>query len=516
MSKVESFTSAARLLLVAASLLACAVCVAQPVMGITSLGQIELPFDISFMVSHAQGDTLMFYGQFVSGNSISIVRAGLTPNGDVIPWGVLFTYDAPLEWGNPTNLLQEPRNGKIHSVFQTPAKLIVMFTSNAGTETHVFDRSGIQYIEGVYLESESGGYLSASQFPNYQAWVCRLDFTTHTLPLFYLDTYYGRYDFLPLGGDYLLIYRSSGENWLLVEDGEIIQYLDQGWSDTYVWSYDNTQTLCGGHFYTQESDGVGGSRSLLGWVENDTLGRLVISANAYDSLPARLHYSVPQGDSTFLCLYSEAYSGDTSFRNYRIQDHSLVQESFFPDLSGFAGALAQIRMDVDYLVGIAGYDPYTLILADYPRQALRVFPFEPEENTSGWRSFVHSDRVLYWIRQYPGEPGEVRIFRLEPSLPADDPSVPALAATLTAWPNPLRGACQIKLDCPEAGLGELEIRNLRGQLVKTLHRGVLARGSHSFAWDGECADGGQAATGMYLLSWKGVERSVVKKLVLYK
>lgn len=64
-------------------------------------------------------------------------------------------------------------------------------------------------------------------------------------------------------------------------------------------------------------------------------------------------------------------------------------------------------------------------------------------------------------------------------LAAGDPS-PQIPVTLRAFPNPFRTNSQIQLELEQADEVELSLYTLDGKLIKTLHRGLLAAGTHQF------------------------------------
>ena len=70
----------------------------------------------------------------------------------------------------------------------------------------------------------------------------------------------------------------------------------------------------------------------------------------------------------------------------------------------------------------------------------------------------------------------------------------------------------------EAGeIASLKIYSLQGNLVRTLLRGSLSRGSHSILWDGRNDFGEPVSSGVYLYRLTaGAEQSVTQKMILLK
>lgn len=84
---------------------------------------------------------------------------------------------------------------------------------------------------------------------------------------------------------------------------------------------------------------------------------------------------------------------------------------------------------------------------------------------------------------------------------------PPEAAGLDAWPVPAHPQVTLSARLPRGGAVSLEILDVRGRRVRTVHRGALAAGAHAFRWDGGDEDGGPAPAGMYVarLRWEGGE-----------
>ena len=94
----------------------------------------------------------------------------------------------------------------------------------------------------------------------------------------------------------------------------------------------------------------------------------------------------------------------------------------------------------------------------------------------------------------------------------------ALAVTAPiANPNPFNPSTNIEFEV----LGndplplQIEIYDLRGQLVRHLYRGVVSPGAQSYAWDGRTDDGAVLATGIYLarVGTGGLQQTVKMTLV---
>ncbi len=84
-------------------------------------------------------------------------------------------------------------------------------------------------------------------------------------------------------------------------------------------------------------------------------------------------------------------------------------------------------------------------------------------------------------------------------------------------PNPFRGSTVIEFSIPEpGGRASLAVYNLKGQRVKTLLDGPVARGSRRLAWDGRDDGGRRVASGVYFFTLEGGGETVSKKAVLLR
>ena len=88
------------------------------------------------------------------------------------------------------------------------------------------------------------------------------------------------------------------------------------------------------------------------------------------------------------------------------------------------------------------------------------------------------------------------------------------AIRLSAGPNPFRGATAIQLAIPGATAdARIEVLDVQGRRVTTLHAGPLAAGASRFAWDGRDARGSQPAPGLYLVRASVGEQTFHQRLV---
>ena len=69
---------------------------------------------------------------------------------------------------------------------------------------------------------------------------------------------------------------------------------------------------------------------------------------------------------------------------------------------------------------------------------------------------------------------------------------------LEVYPNPTSGEVTIGFEIHGTGEVSVEVLDLRGAVVRVVHRGSLSQGVHQLRWDGRDAQGQLVASGNYL------------------
>ena len=73
--------------------------------------------------------------------------------------------------------------------------------------------------------------------------------------------------------------------------------------------------------------------------------------------------------------------------------------------------------------------------------------------------------------------------------------LPSIFDISNAYPNPFNPSTTVNIDIPEAGLLNISVYNLKGQLVSTVINETVYAGSHSFVWNA-----GGLTSGLYVMS----------------
>ncbi|MDD4050472.1 MAG: S8 family serine peptidase [candidate division Zixibacteria bacterium] len=83
-------------------------------------------------------------------------------------------------------------------------------------------------------------------------------------------------------------------------------------------------------------------------------------------------------------------------------------------------------------------------------------------------------------------------------------------------PNPFNPATTISFSLPKAAHTRLDVYDILGRTVRTLHDGPLAAGAYALVWDGKDADGHAVASGIYFYRLRSDDHSQSRKMILLK
>jgi len=83
-------------------------------------------------------------------------------------------------------------------------------------------------------------------------------------------------------------------------------------------------------------------------------------------------------------------------------------------------------------------------------------------------------------------------------------------------PNPFNPTTVLSFELSDGGTGELAIFDARGGRIRTLHRGLLAAGTHEFRWRGDDDAGSAVASGAYFVQLQMGDQSYGRRVTLLK
>lgn len=98
----------------------------------------------------------------------------------------------------------------------------------------------------------------------------------------------------------------------------------------------------------------------------------------------------------------------------------------------------------------------------------------------------------------------------------DSPGIPTITKLGNAYPNPFNPHTTLQYQLKDPGRVEIDIYNVRGQIVRSFSRYHDAAGRYSILWNG-CDDSGKALlSGVYLYRMRSGDYCAIKKLVMQK
>jgi len=104
----------------------------------------------------------------------------------------------------------------------------------------------------------------------------------------------------------------------------------------------------------------------------------------------------------------------------------------------------------------------------------------------------------------------------------DDVPTEVTAGTVTSTvglligPNPGTSSFSLQFAIPRPAVVSLAVFDVAGRQVRSLARGQFQAGSHSGTWDGRNEQGHPAASGIYLLQLRTIDRVLTQKIVLVR
>ncbi len=128
------------------------------------------------------------------------------------------------------------------------------------------------------------------------------------------------------------------------------------------------------------------------------------------------------------------------------------------------------------------------------------YPTGPGVYTVRASRWDYDDQIIENVVVTEGELALIAIPMYLSTTSADDPSVsPNLTSSLRNYPNPFNPSTTISFQAPETGELNLAVYNLKGQRVKTLHKGQILKGQHNILWNGLDERGAAVGSGIYIV-----------------
>ena len=84
------------------------------------------------------------------------------------------------------------------------------------------------------------------------------------------------------------------------------------------------------------------------------------------------------------------------------------------------------------------------------------------------------------------------------------------------YPNPFNPKINFTVRINSTNSVSINIIDIIGRDVATLHNGSMITGNYNFSWDGDNYSGNQVSSGTYFLVVKGQNESLVRKMLFLK
>lgn len=148
-------------------------------------------------------------------------------------------------------------------------------------------------------------------------------------------------------------------------------------------------------------------------------------------------------------------------------------------------------------------------------------PEDPEYPWTIADTSVVNMSIIFWALTTAGADRIRRGITPDLVLDDDEPPAPAVptpleARSLTAEPNPARGACSVRFTLAEAAEVRLEVHDVAGRCVRVIQAGSLGAGTRTSWWDGCDLAGRPAPSGLYFVSLVAGTRARVQRLLLVR
>ncbi|HNX01386.1 MAG TPA: FlgD immunoglobulin-like domain containing protein, partial [Candidatus Cloacimonadota bacterium] len=94
--------------------------------------------------------------------------------------------------------------------------------------------------------------------------------------------------------------------------------------------------------------------------------------------------------------------------------------------------------------------------------------------------------------------------------------LPTFTTLFAAYPNPFNPSTTLSFRMEKGGVANLNVYNVRGELIKHIFNGAIAAGTWRWTWDGTDMRGNSVASGVYYYRFDAGNCHKTNKMVLMK
>lgn len=220
--------------------------------------------------------------------------------------------------------------------------------------------------------------------------------------------------------------------------------------------------------------------------------------------------------AAFLVNLSDAPNG--LMENWDVHSFSLGEISLPIELAFFSASVVNSQVLLKWATNSEsnnyGFRVYRSQETDGPYQLLSQEIIQGAANSTEHRDYAYLDaaveaNVTYYYKLADlDREGGVR-FHGPVNIKTAGPTAYSLEQN---YPNPFNGETRINFSMKEAGVVELQVLNLNGQLVRTLLRRTMEPGNHFAVWNGRDDQGRFMSSGIYLYQIHANEFQHVHKM----
>lgn len=152
-----------------------------------------------------------------------------------------------------------------------------------------------------------------------------------------------------------------------------------------------------------------------------------------------------------------------------------------------------------------------------------TFSFPQFDLPAGWQVLLMIDDIPHYVGSAPSfvwtpatTGAHTGYLRVSNYMVPNDDLVNQPISKLTAYPNPFNPDVNIAFNLARSEMVSVDIYNIRGQKVRSLHHGTLPGGNHKLLWNGKDTNGRGVSSGIYFARIKTRNSSRAIKMMLMK
>ncbi|MCF7913394.1 MAG: T9SS type A sorting domain-containing protein [Candidatus Cloacimonetes bacterium] len=170
---------------------------------------------------------------------------------------------------------------------------------------------------------------------------------------------------------------------------------------------------------------------------------------------------------------------------------------------------------INALTNVIDSDPLFL---DHPLSDYFLRPDSPcHDSGIDWYHFIAGDfDIELSVEEYMGIMPDMGAYEYYEVNGYADDTIQSASLKLSCYPNPFNPETHLNFHLNEPEFVDLQIYNLKGQLIKVLCSKSLPAGEHYFSWNGSNSKDQKVASGIYLAILSAGNKQSATKLVLIK